>query len=191
MELFTALRERRTIRRYRQQPVGFDQLLELVDMARRASCGANSQKLRYVTVETPEIVRKLFELTAWGGHVTPRRSPVWGVSAPPSFIAVVAPSLSAAAVQADAGAALQTMELAAFGLGLGCCWIGALKRAEARKVLELPEELEVLYLLAVGYPDEHPVSEDIGIDEPTPYYLDESDRLHVPKIRARDLITRR
>lgn len=191
MELFDALRGRRTIRRYRQQPVQFDQLLELVDMARRASCGANSQKLRYVTIEEPGTVKQVFELTAWGGHVRPRRSPVWGVSAPLAFIAVTAPAALADAVQADAGAAIQTMQLAAYGRGLGCCWIGAVKRDEAKRVLELPEDTALLYLLAVGYPDEDPVSVDIGADEPTPYYLDDADRLHVPKIRAAELITRR
>jgi hypothetical protein len=39
----------------------------------------------------------------------------------------------------------------------------------------------VLYLLAVGYPDESPVMENIQADAPTKYFLDKNNRLHVPK----------
>jgi len=88
----------------------------------------------------------------------------------------------------NVGAAFLSMSLAAQGIGLGTCWLGAFRKEEVAKILMVPNDRELLYLMAIGYPDETPVSEDIRGDESVKYYLDENDVLHVPKIRAEDLI---
>ena len=76
------------------------------------------------------------------------------------------------------------MAYAAVDVGLGTCWIGAYKKDEVQRILNLPEQQETIYLLAVGYPDETPVQEDIDIDESMKYYLDNDDVLHVPKLKV-------
>lgn len=176
---FMELLERRTIRFFRQEPVPEAELRKMLDAARRASCGANSQVLRYMVIRTPELAEKIFYHTAYAGKVKPRRSPVWGVNAPQIFIAVLAPEGKA---EADAGAAVQSMEFAAHDSGLGSCWIGSFDHGKVNELLAPPEGLQVRYLLAVGYPAElYPVQEDIGLDGDPAYYLDDQDRLHVPK----------
>ena len=88
---FMELLERRTIRFFRQEPVPEADLRKMLDAARRASCGANAQILRYMVIRDPELVEKVFYCTAYAGKVKPRRSPVWGVNAPLTFIALLAP----------------------------------------------------------------------------------------------------
>ncbi len=187
MELQKALIERRTVRRYKQQEVSKDALTYLVDMGRRAACTANSQPLRYCIVRTPALAKAVFDHTAWAAYIKPLRNPVWGKTAPQNFIAITGPRQNNSS-QVNAGAAIQTMTLAAHEIGLGTCWIGAFNREEVQKILATPDDREILYLLAVGYPDECPVSEDVRAGENIKYYLDENDRLHVPKICADDLI---
>ena len=53
--------------------------------------------------------------------------------------------------------------------------------ASAADMLELPAGTGVIYVVALGYPAESPVSEDAAAGEPVRYYLDDEDRLHVPK----------
>ncbi|MBQ7394887.1 MAG: nitroreductase family protein [Lentisphaeria bacterium] len=176
---FAELLKRRTIRFFRQEAVPEAELCKLIDAARVASCGANAQLLRYMVIRTPELAEKIFYNTAYAAKVQPRRNPVWGVTAPQTFIAVLAPEGKA---EADAGAAVQSMEFAAYNSGLGSCWIGSFNRGAVQELLTPPAGLQVRYLLAVGYPAEaHPVQEDIGLDGDPAYYLDEQDRLHVPK----------
>lgn len=185
MELSEAIRKRRTIRRYKQKPVEDKLLLELIDAARLAPSGGNMQQLRYIAVRNPENVRKVFSQTAWGGSVRPRRSPEWLKDAPSAFIAVTAASESLKnlkLIHADAGAAIQNILLRAVELGLGTCWIGSFKE-EVNTILELGGDTAVVYLVAVGYPDEYPVQEDIAAGESTKYYLDEKDVIHVPKLK--------
>lgn len=188
MELQKALIERRTIRLYKQREVSKEALTYLVDMGRRAACAANNQVLRYCIVRTPSLAQAVFEHTAWAAYVKPHRTPIWGKTAPQYFIAITAPKHGNNSTQVNAGAAIQTMLLAAHEIGLGTCWIGAFKRDEVQKILATPDDREILYLLAVGYSNECPVSEDIKNGDDMKYYLDENDRLHVPKICAGDLI---
>ncbi len=188
MEFCELLKKRRTVRRFKQVQVFDKDIRYILEAARLASCGGNVQKLRYIVVQDKQLVKDVFENTAWAGLVSPKRSPELGKNAPLTFIAITAPRDTGGVIQANAGAAVQSMELAAVDAGLGACWIGAYKKENVEKILELPEHEEILYLLAVGYPDEDPVHEDIDLDESMKYYLDDEDVLHVPKFKI-DAIT--
>ena len=178
---------RRTIRRFEQREIPEETLRRILDAVRRASCAGNLQRLRFAVARRRETVKAVFDTTAWAALVRPRRTPVWGESAPLCFVAVIAPEGAPSVVLADAGAAIQTMEYAAFDEGIGCCWFGSFDPRKVREVLELPAGYEVLYVVALGYPAETPVSEDAAAGEPVRYYLDDGDRLHVPKFTVEAL----
>ena len=179
MDVVKAIKSRRTIRRFKQLQVDKDTLSKIIDAGRLASSAANTQPLRYIVAQEQLLVEQLFELTHWAARVKPGRNPVKGISAPLTFIVIV--QKSGGNALADAGAAIQNMQLMACALELGCCWIGAYDHKEADKLLELDEHTESLYLLAIGYPNESPVSEDISLEDDQAYYLDGKDVLHVPK----------
>jgi nitroreductase len=189
MEFNKVLEKRRTIRFYKQEKVGRGALEKLLEAARMAPCGGNMQRLRYVVVsEDADKVRAVFEQTAWGAFVKPRRSPEWGKNAPLSFILLTCDNESSSVVHADAGAAVQNMQLAATDLGLGCCWIGSFNHSKTAEILAIPDNTTPLYLVAVGYPEEaYPVSEDAVEGDSVKYYLDDDDRLHVPKLTVESL----
>ena len=190
MDFNDILQRRRTIRRFAQKPVADNDLRSLIEAARLASSAANRQPLRYIVVRTLELVVQLLQLTAWASRVAPRRTPCLGESAPSAFLAVTAPSDAHPEwTQADAGAAIQSIEFAAVNCGLGCCWIGALQRDKIAEVLQLPPGRKLLYLVAVGYPAETPCHEDAPSPEQIGYYLDDHDRLHVPKLTVDQLAT--
>ena len=182
MSILEALKARRTIRLFKQASVSSDDLRDMLDAARQTSCACNGQLLRYVVVKSSDDVKNVFEQTAWAGLVKPRRTPVWGVSAPAAFIAVVGPKDANSMTYADAGAAIQSMQIAAYEKGLGCCWLGAINREKLHGLLGLQEKQEVFFLLAVGVPAEQPVSEDISDPKDVKYYLDDNNQLHVPKL---------
>jgi len=180
---------RRTIRRFEQRPLPREVLCRILDGVRRASCAANLQRLRFVVVRRSETVKAIFDTTAWAGMVRPRRTPTWGVDAPLCFIAVTAPEEQRQAVLADAGAAIQTMEYAAWNEGIGCCWFASFDPEKVRETLGLAAGTAVLYVVALGYPAEAPVSEDVAAGGSVRYYLDDEDRLHVPKFTVDALTT--
>lgn len=184
MEFKTLVRLRRTIRFYENRKVPAGELMKLIDIARFAPSGSNKQPIRYIIVDNDDLAHKIFDVTRYAGLLTPRRSPVWGVNAPRSFIAVT--SAKGGSV-VDASAAIQNILLGAADSGLGCCWIGAFNKEEAKKILELDDNTELHFLVAVGYPAETPQYDDISADAPTAYYLDDNNVLHVPKITADEI----
>ncbi len=190
METLQSLKTRRTIRLYSQKPVPDPLLAALIDAARMSPVAMNSQTLRYVVARTPSLVSRILAQTAWAGLVRPRRTPVDGVSGPAAFIAVTAPKALAdnPHTYANAGAAIHAIQLAAHDMGLGSCWLGSFQPDETARLIALGDDQAILYLVAVGYPAESPVSEDISLSQSQHYYLDERDTLHVPKLSA-DAIT--
>ncbi|MCD6288760.1 MAG: nitroreductase family protein, partial [Candidatus Hydrogenedentes bacterium] len=62
-----------------------------------------------------------------------------------------------AVLAANVAIALSFMSLSAHSLGLGSCWVGAFSKEEARQIVAVPDTMDVLWLLAVGYPDISPV----------------------------------
>ena len=181
---FDDILKRRTIRFFRQEPVPEAEIRYMLDAACLAASGGNRQPLRYLAIRRPELVKAVFDHTRYAALVKPRRSPEWGRNAPTAFVAICAPENAAV----DAGAAVQSLAVAAWNHGIGCCWIGAFDHAEVNALLGNPEP-PVLYLAALGYPAESPVAERIPADASTAYYLDERDTLHVPKYTAEAVTT--
>ena len=188
MDINDAIKRRRTIRQFQQEKVNKSDIIELLEVARLAPCGGNMQKIRFMVIETEDTVKKVFEQTAWGGHVKPKRNPEWGKTAPLTFLLVTAPATTGQIGAVDAAAAIQNMMLKATAIGLGCCWIGAFKADKVAEVLELPSEIKPLFLLAIGVPAESPLQEDIEAGDDIKYYLDDNNCLHVPKYTV-DAIT--
>ena len=192
MNYSALLLKRRTIRFYQQKPVAEKHLVKMVEAALHAPSAANNLPLRYTIVRNADLVQAVFYNTKYGGRVTPKRSPEWGVNAPTAFIAVSAVKNGAEIspmVYADSGAAIMSMQFAAVEENLGTCWIGAFNSKEVTDILEIPANEKLIFLLAVGHPAETPVEDQINIDESVAYYLDEYDRLHVPKYKL-EAVTR-
>ena len=82
--------------------------------------------------------------------------------------------------ECEAGAAVTTMMLEAVEMGLATCWLGALQRDEIKKLLGLEEKYNIVYLLAVGYPNQKSKMVDMKNGD-VKYYEDENGVINVPK----------
>ncbi len=188
MELKELLK-RRTIRKFSQKKVKKADIQAMIEAARCASCASNRQRLRYIGIVSPEKVAAILPHTFYAGLVKPRRTPVPGETSPTAFLAVTATEKPSPHLYADAGAAIQSIEFAAWERGIGCCWLGSFVPEKAAEILGFPDSERLVYLVALGYPAEEPVSEDIPADGDPKYYLDEKDTLHVPKFTAEALLS--
>lgn len=181
MDVWEAIKSRRSVRRFRQEAISKETLLELVEAARCAPSAANRQPLEFVIVNAEEQTAQVFAQLAWAGYVRPRRDPPAG-RRPVAYIIVLVHTEKAMAEfgKVDAAAAIENILLAAQGKGIGSCWLGAINRDELREILKIPDKYDIDSVVALGYPDEQPVMEDCK-GESIEYYLDDEDVLHVPK----------
>jgi len=181
MNVWQAIRGRRSIRRFKQKAISKEVLLEVVEAGRCAPSAANRQPLEFITINSEEQRSKIFAQLAWAGYVRPRRDPPAG-KWPVAYIIVLVNRERALAKfgSVDAAAAIENILLAAQGNRIGSCWLGSIKREKVREILEIPDNFDIDSVVALGYPDEQPIMEDCKGDS-IEYYLDDKDTLHVPK----------
>jgi nitroreductase len=150
MELKEAIRKRRSIRAYQDRPVPEEVLLEVLEAARLAPSGRNSQSWKFIVVRDDEKKQALGRASGGQAHV----------HTAPVIIAAVATDTDfympcgIPAYPVDLAIAIDHMTLAAVDLGLGTCWIGAFRQEEVKHILDIPEHFKVVSLLTLGYPDE-------------------------------------
>ncbi|MFC1769738.1 nitroreductase family protein [Nitrospirota bacterium] len=147
MELLSGLYSRRSIRHFTPSPVNLDHIEEIIKAGSWAPSGLNNQPWRFVPVSNKDILNNLALLTKY--HRIIKEAPL--------SIAVFIHKDSMYNEVKDhqaMGACIQNMLLAAHALGLGAVWMGEiLNRAEeARALLGLTNEFELMAVVAVGHP---------------------------------------
>ncbi|MBQ2932758.1 MAG: nitroreductase family protein [Clostridia bacterium] len=152
MEVSEALLKRRTIRRFTQEKLDEKELEKLLEYARLAAYPSNMQPLKFAIITKPELLEKVFPNTKWAGYLPETGTPKDG-ERPVAYIAVLGDKSIKQSFEVEAGAAVTSMMLGAFDMGIASCWLGAIDRKKLMQLFNLPEEkFDLLYLLALGYP---------------------------------------
>lgn len=190
METFAKLRELiiadRSVRRFiEDKKIERETLEKIIELTRYCSSGRNLQPLRYKIIANKEECEKVFPLLAWAGYLTDWDGPEQG-ERPAAYLVQCIDKELASDCLCDDGLQLQAITLGARALGIGCCIIKAFNSPKLKEVLRLPEQMEPIYVLAMGYPAEFPEIEDFKGD--IKYYRTEDGRHHVPKRGLEDLI---
>lgn len=179
MTVFEAVKKRRTIRKFKQIPIERQLLIKYIDAARVAPSAANLQPLKYALVNDPDTNQRVFELLKWAGYLGGEYDPK-EAERPTAYIVVCADTnIRKTGYGEDAGAAVQSLILAALEDGIGACWIGSVDRPALAELLNLPENLAISSVIALGYPAEDPIEAAV-LNEDIKYYLSDG-RLNVPK----------
>lgn len=145
MEVFEAIKNRRSIRKYKNEQIPKEKIDILIEAGRLAPTAANKQKFKLVIVDNDEIKKRL-------GVACNNQTFVGTVS---HIIAgTVDPGWKWN--QVDIAIVLEHIVLEAFEQGFGTCWIGAFNEDEVKKILNIPESIKVVALLAIGFADETP-----------------------------------
>jgi len=187
MGIYETIISRRTIRKFDQRKIDPEILKKIVNAGRFAPSAANLQPLEYLIIDDEELKNKVFPNLAWAGYIKPEGDPGKGEE-PVAYIIILADRKINPAPERDIGASVENMNLVAEEEGIGCCWIGAFKKREIGNIISVPASLSVELVLALGYPMEKPVPEDIGKGTSIKYYKDKSGTLHVPKRKLEDIL---
>jgi len=185
VELTQAIEQRRSIRKFREEPIPGEMIDQLLEAARLAPSGSNIQPARFVVVKSPAVRQKLgtctpykfitrapviFACCADRASLATRDLRVGELLETGAFTGVEMDQVDPLAYTAaqmnefaareylsmNAAIAIEHMVLRAVDLGLGSCWIGRFDRDRARDILELDESIHIVTLLPVGYPDQSP-----------------------------------
>jgi len=142
MDVFEAVQERRSIRSYQDKPVEREKMEKILEAGRLAPSAKNLEPWHFIAV-TDAAKRKALSGGMWGKFLV--QSPLVIVAcgdkkASPDWYAI------------DVALALENMVLTATSEGLGTCCVGSFNEKDVKAALKVPENFEVLVMIAVGYP---------------------------------------
>ena len=177
----------RSYRRFKQDAISRDTLLELVDLGRLSASGGNLQPLRYMISFDAETNAKIFPCTEWAGYLKDWNGPAEG-ERPTAYIIVLHDKEMANSAGCDHGIAAQSIVLGACEKGLGACMIGSVKRAELADKLNVSESYRIMLVIALGVPSEQVALDYVDKSGDIKYFRDEADTHHVPKHSLENII---
>ena len=165
MEIQECIETRRSIRRFTEEPIPRETILEIVRLASFAPSWKNSQTPRYTIVTDKQIMERIANECVLGFHYntqTLTRCSALAVQSVVTNISGMEKDGSSTTSKGstwevfDAGISAQTFCLAAHSLGIGTCIMGIFDDGKVAAQIELPENQRVSALIAMGYPDETP-----------------------------------
>jgi nitroreductase len=186
MNVYELILRRRTIRRFKQEPITKEQLTKIVNAGRMAPSAANLQPLEFILINDSELVPQVFATLKWAGYIAPAGNPPQGKQPMAYILVLINTEIRATGGEVDAAAAIENMILTALEEKIGSCWLGAIDRDKLRSIFEIPQEFKIDSVLAFGYPDESPVIVDA--EESIKYWKDEKGVLHVPKRKLENIV---
>ena len=157
MDLYEAIRNRRSIRKYKDSKIDDELINKIIDAGVWAPSAGNLQSWEVIVVKDPEIKSHLAvacyirEFIAEAPVVLvmcaykQKSSDTYGERGHKLYC-----------IQ-DAACAAQNMLLMIHYLGLGACWNGAFDEDSVSSLLEIPDGVRPVAIITVGYPGEKPI----------------------------------
>ncbi|MDH4122577.1 MAG: nitroreductase family protein [Thermoplasmata archaeon] len=154
MDVLEAIKTRRSVRRYKPDPVPEEILKEILSAARMAPSADNAQPWKFVVVTDEEIKRKLVQACNSQKFIAEAPIVIVGCGFPDDAYATAGGYMNSFVM--DVMIAMDHLILAATSLGLGSCWIAAFKEEKVREIIGIPSDARVVALTPLGYPNEVP-----------------------------------
>jgi nitroreductase len=151
VETWDAIRSRRNVRQYTDQPIERADLERILEAGRRAPSSMNWQPWEFVVVAAPEQLAELSKVWQGAGHVAHSAATIALVAADPDD------DRHRDWLQYDFGQATASMMLTASDLGIGSGHSAVVDQAQAQRVLGFPDGYFCAYLIALGHPADRPL----------------------------------
>ncbi len=154
MDVFEAIKNRRSVRSYTGAPIPRPDLEKIVDAGRLAASGHNCQPWDFIVITERAVIERTDRIRPWMAQA--------------GAIIAIALDPSTSFWLEDGAAAAQNMLLACTGLGYGSCWVegGVIPvEEEFKELLGVPAGRRLLIMVAVGEPAEQPVKEKRSLND--------------------------
>ncbi len=196
--LLELVKKRRSIRKFKPEPIPDEYVDRIIEVARWSPSGANSQPWEFIVIKKQELKDRIIELISEHNTLTHKmelarepelrfKSSPAGYVRAPVFIILCGDTRTKEAYPlgtvwqrgssvftSSLASAFLYMTLAATTLGLGAQWVSAIAtpyvQSFTKDLLKIPKELEIYDMLAVGYPGYEPGPRPMRAKEETVHY---------------------
>lgn len=183
--IYESIVNRRTIRKFNQKIIPPEVLRKCVNAARLSPSGMNLQYLKYIIVNDKNLLPRIFNsINSWARGIpnyyhTPN-------DVPTAYIIILLDTKIREEPGIDPGIASMSISMVAYEEGIGSCIIGSADKTKLKEILKVPNHLQILLVIAMGYPSEKATVDDMKEDDKQ-YWRDENMVIHVPKRKLEDI----
>lgn len=159
MDVVKAIRDRRSIRKYKSTPVEAEKVDIILQAGRWAPSASNKQPWHFIVIRDADIRSKLAQAHPYGRFMS--ESPV-------VIVVLGDPSKHPRYHLADPHNAVQNMLLAAYAEGLSTCWMGVRDtdiESPFHEILNVPDDLRVICSISLGYGDQERTSTRLPLED--------------------------
>jgi nitroreductase len=143
MKVSDAIRTKRAVRKFRDQPIPRDVILAILNAGRRSQSSKNEQQWHFIAIQEKATLKALSTFGTWAGHL----------AGAPLGVAILTPDPTHKfQTMFDAGQAAAYMQLMAWEMGIGSCLASIYEHEKAREILRFPADWHLRIALSFGYP---------------------------------------
>ena len=183
--IYESIINRRTIRKFTQQRIPSEVLKKCVDAARLSPSGMNRQPLKYIIINDPKGLPSVFSTLTWARNIPGYKHTPDEV--PTAYIVILLDTEIRKQAGNDPGIAAMSISMVAHEAGLGSCMLGSVDRPRLQENLMVPNHLQIVLVVALGYPREKSKAVELK-DNDTKYWFDAQGVLNVPKRKFDDIV---
>jgi nitroreductase len=152
MDFYKVIQTRRSIHSYKPDPIPKQTLNKILEAARIAPSGSNRQPWKFIVVKDKTLKQKMTQICNNQEFVA--EAPIIIVACGQRLPINHGGYMGEMSILVDVAIAFTHLILAARAEGLGTCWIGAFNNSEIKKLLQIPDQYEVVAATPLGYPAE-------------------------------------
>ncbi|MDU6782875.1 nitroreductase family protein [uncultured Peptoniphilus sp.] len=192
MNLENLLEWRRSYRKFDEtRLISKNDIDEILNSIKFASCANNRQYLRFISVENKDKVLEIFDNTKWAASLPNNIGRPKEGERPVYFIAILSDEAKKLRFNGiDEGLVISNLTLTAAEKGIGSCIIGSVTDKKMREILNYDNNYSCEVVIAFGYPKVKSTIKKINLEEDQSYYLDEDGNYIVPKYKKDDIVRR-
>lgn len=162
MDVMDAIQQRFSVRKFKEYEIEDEKLEKVIEAARLAPSARNLQEWRFVVVRDPDMRHALSQAANGQQFVAEAPAVIVGCAITSEHVM----SCGLHCFPIDVSIAMAYMTLEAVEQDLGTCWIGAFNSDKVRDLLGIPDDVIVVGLLPIGYPDaKAPPKNRLSLDE--------------------------
>lgn len=157
MDIYEAIKTRRSIREFQERPVEEEKIRKILEAAVQAPSAGNTQEWRFMVIKNPNLKSQISK-AALGQNFIAKAPIVIVICADLKEIEMAYGRRGVELYSLlDCGIVAQNLMLSARAEGLGTCPVGAFDEKEIKRTLSLPENFRPVLIIPLGYPAEKPL----------------------------------
>ena len=152
MKVFEAIKQRRSIRKYKSEIIPEEKLRNVLEAGRLAPSARNIQEWRFVVVRDKSLISKIMKAANNQEFIESADTVIVGCGVVTDYVM----RCGQTAYPIDVSIALTQMTIQAMEEGLATCWVGSFYEDQIKAILGIPANVRIVQMLTLGYPDERP-----------------------------------